>query len=268
MTAVRAVLTIAGSDSIAGAGVQADLKTFAALGVYGTSAVTAITSQNRSGVLGVFIVPLDVIRSQIEASVQDVSPYAVKTGMLATAEIVEMVADVISTRQRPNLVVDPVMMASSAGRRTLLSPDAVEVLKARLLPLAAVVTPNVAEAEVLSGIAVRSLDDAREAARRICDLGPSAVVVKGGHLEGEDAIDVLYDGAIFTEFSAPRWPHGAVHGTGCTFASAVAAGLASGHDTPTAVQRAKTYVTGAIEHALLLDDGARLLNHFWIYTER
>ncbi len=260
---MRAVLTIAGSDSSAGAGVQADLKTFAALGVYGTSAVTAITSQNTSGIDEVFPVPPEIVRSQIEKVAQDITLSAVKTGMLATADITRTVAETIKKLRRPNLVVDPVMTASNPGRRTLLSPEAVEILRTGILPLATVVTPNTAEARALSGIDVRSLDSAREAAKRILDLGPLAVVVKGGHLEGGDAIDLLYDGKTFTEFSAPRSSFGSVHGTGCAFASAIAAALALGDDLPAAVARAKTYVTGAIEHSFELGAGARLLDHFW-----
>lgn len=264
---MRAVLTIAGSDSIAGAGIQADLKTFAALGVYGTAAVTAVTSQNTSGILQVFPIPPKMVRSQIDAIVNDVSLSAVKTGMLATVDIARVVAEMIGTLRPPHLVVDPVMTASGEGQRTLLPPDAVEILKTGILPLATIVTPNTSEARVLSGIDVRTLDTAREAAKRIFDLGPAAVVVKGGHLEGADAIDLLYDGKAMIEFSAPRVLYGSVHGTGCTFASAIAAGLALGDDLPAAVQRAKSYVTGAIAHSFAIGAGARLLNHFWIYTE-
>lgn len=262
---MQAVLTIAGSDSIAGAGIQADLKTFAALGVYGTSVVTAVTSQNTTGVGDVFAMPPQMVRAQIERVAEDVSLAAVKTGMLATADIVLVVAETVGRFKNANLVVDPVMTATSGTRRTLLAPDAVSILKTRLLPVAAVVTPNVAEASALSGIAVTSVDTAKEAAKRIFELGPKAVVVKGGHLEGANAVDFLFDGYVFTEFSAPRLSRGPVHGTGCTFASAIAAGLALGDDVPRAVDRAKRYVTGAIEHAIPIGRGARVLNHFWLY---
>lgn len=260
---MRVALTIAGSDSIAGAGIQADLKTFAALGVYGTSAVTAVTSQNTTGVGDVFAMPAQIVRSQIESVAQDAPLSAVKTGMLATADIVLAVAETVGRFQRPNLVVDPVMAASANGRRTLLNADAVSILKARLLPVASIVTPNASEAGMLAGIDVASLDAAKEAAKRIFELGPAAVVVKGGHLPGADAVDLLYDGRTFVEFSAPRVQGGPVHGTGCTFASAIAAGLALGDDVPGAVERAKRYVTGAIEHASQVGSGARLLDHFW-----
>jgi hydroxymethylpyrimidine/phosphomethylpyrimidine kinase len=262
---MRAALTIAGSDSSAGAGIQADLKTFAALGVYGTSAITAVTSQNTSGVNGVFAVPVDIVRAQIESIAEDVSLAAIKTGMLGTEAIVSAVAEILGRLQIPTLVVDPVMMASGGSRRTLLTPEAVSILKSRLLPLATVVTPNVAEASALSGITVHSADTARDAAKRIFEGGAKAVLVKGGHLEGTQSIDRLFDGRAFTEFSSPRSPIGALHGAGCTFASAIAAGLALGDDLASAIDRAKRYVTGAIEHAIPIGRGARVLNHFWLY---
>ena len=258
---MRAVLTIAGSDSSAGAGIQADLKTFAALGVYGASAITAVTSQNTTGVGGVFAMPAQIVRSQIECIAEDLTLSAVKTGMLATADIVLAVAETVGRLLRPNLVVDPVMTATSGAARTLLAPEAVSILKMRLLPLASIVTPNITEAAALSGIVVTSLETAREAARRIFDLGPRAVVVKGGHLEGPNAVDVLFDGQSFVEFSSPRFSP--VHGTGCTFASAIAARLAQEDDLASAVDRAKRYVTGAIEHSIAIGRGARVLDHFW-----
>jgi hydroxymethylpyrimidine/phosphomethylpyrimidine kinase len=264
---MRVVLTIAGSDPIAGAGIQADLKTFAALGVYGTSVVTAVTSQNTAGVGGVSTMPADVVRSQLDSVIGDVRLSATKTGMLATAEIVGVVCDALARLERPNLVVDPVMAATNPGQRTLLAPDAVSLFKRRLLPFASVVTPNTSEASALAGIAVESAHAAREAARRILDLGPKAVVVKGGHLSGADSIDLLFDGRTFTEFSAPRSSTAPIHGTGCTFASALAAGLALGDDLPAAVDRAKRYVTGAIQHAVTIGHGAAVLDHFWNYTE-
>ncbi|MCM3879843.1 MAG: bifunctional hydroxymethylpyrimidine kinase/phosphomethylpyrimidine kinase [Vicinamibacterales bacterium] len=262
---MRAALTIAGSDSSAGAGIQADLKTFAALGVYGTSAITAVTSQNTSGVSDVFVLPPEVVRHQIQAVATDLALSAVKTGMLATPDIVLTVAEAIARLALPNLVVDPVLAAASGARRTLLSPEAVSTLKTRLAPLAFVITPNVAEAEVLSNVAVTSLKSAREAAKRIFDLGPRAVIVKGGHMDDARAIDVLFDGHAFIELSAPRFSRGPLHGTGCTFASAIAAGLALGDDLVAAAERAKRYVTGAIEHATPTDAGGHVLNHFWLY---
>lgn len=260
---MRTVLTIAGSDPIAGAGIQADLKTFAALGVYGLSALTAITAQNTTGVADVLPLSPQTVRGQIDQIAKDVAITAVKTGMLATADIVCVVSDCLARLEVPNLVVDPVMAAGGPEGRTLLAPDAVSMLKARLLPLARVVTPNVDEAAVLCGIRVDSIGSAREAARRIAGLGRAAVVIKGGHLGGLEAIDVLFHAGTFVELSAPRADVGTVHGTGCTFASAIAAGLALGDDVPAAVERAKRYITGAIEQSFAIGHGARLLNHFW-----
>jgi hydroxymethylpyrimidine/phosphomethylpyrimidine kinase len=260
---MRTTLTIAGSDSIAGAGIQADLKTFAALGVYGVSVVTAITAQNTAEVTDIFALSPLLVRAQIEAVARDADIAAVKTGMLATGDIVGVVAESVGRFQYPNLVVDPVMAASGPTGRTLLAPEAVSILKARLLPLAAIVTPNVAEAEALSGLRIDSLDGARHAATRILQLGPKAVVIKGGHLSGAEAIDLLLHEGGFRKFASPRAGFTDIHGTGCTFASAIAAGLALGDDIPGAVQRAKRYITGAIERSLEIGHGARLLNHFW-----
>ena len=256
-------LTIAGSDSIAGAGIQADLKTFAALGVYGVCAVTAVTAQNTAGVTDVFAMPSDLVRSQIAAVAEDAAIEAVKTGMLATADIVRVGADARERFHWRHLVVDPVMRATHSAGRTLLADAAVSILKSRLLPLAAVVTPNIFEAAVLSGVRVDSLAAAREAAQRIFELGPRAVVVKGGHLTGPDAVDLLFHAGTVTEFAAPRAVTADAHGTGCTFASAIAAGLALGDDIPTAVGRAKRYVSGALGGSLHVGRGARILNHFW-----
>jgi hydroxymethylpyrimidine/phosphomethylpyrimidine kinase len=260
---MRTALTIAGSDSIAGAGIQADLKTFAALEVYGVSALTAITAQNTRGVSDIVAMPSSVVRAQIERVAEDAQISSVKTGMLATSDIVAIVAQALGTFENLRLVVDPVMAASGSDGRTLLAAEAVSILTAQLLPLTTVVTPNLSEAAVLSGLQVSSLGDAREAARRIAGFGASAVVIKGGHFSGPDAIDLLFHRGIFLEFSSPRVSHDDIHGTGCTFASAVAAGLALGDDVPAAVDRAKRYVTGAIEHSFVIGTGARILNHFW-----
>jgi len=259
---MRIALTIAGSDSIAGAGLQADLKTFAALDVYGASAVTAVTAQNTTGVRDFLALPPEMVRLQIEHVARDVPLAAVKTGMLATAAIVEAVAETLGRIRPPNLVVDPVMTAT-ADARTLLTPEAVQLLRTRLLPLASVVTPNIEEAAVLSGMRVDSPETIREAGRHILDLGPMAVVIKGGHMTGAHAIDLLFHAGTVIEFAAPRVPVGAVHGTGCAFAAALAAGLALGDDVPAAVERAKEYVTGAIERSLTIGRGTRIVNHFW-----
>jgi hydroxymethylpyrimidine/phosphomethylpyrimidine kinase len=227
------------------------------------SAVTAVTAQDTTGVSDVHPVPADIVRAQIDRVVLDVEIAAVKTGMLATAEIATAVVESISRLKLRNVVVDPVLASGGHRSRTLLAPDAVSLLKARLLPLAAVVTPNVAEATALSGLEVDSLDAAREAAKRIAGFGPQAVVIKGGHLHGPQAIDLLFHDGVFTEFAALRADVGVIHGTGCTFASAIAAGLAHGCGVATAVNLAKRYVTGAIEQSLSIGHGARILNHFW-----
>jgi hydroxymethylpyrimidine/phosphomethylpyrimidine kinase len=257
----RIVLTIAGSDSGGGAGIQADLKTFAALGVYGTCAIAAITAQNTIGVTAAEAVSADLVIAQIEAVAGDMDLHATKTGMLASAAIVEAVAATVRELELPLVVVDPVMRAKSGDR--LLDEDAVQAMCAELLPLAHVVTPNIPEAEVLSGIAIGSPADAREAARRIRGLGPATVIVKGGHGTGADLVDLLYDGEQFLEFRTPRIVTQNTHGTGCTFASAVAAHLALGFGVAEATARAQAYVAGAIRHALPVGHGHGPLNHFW-----
>ena len=240
MTPVVA-LTIAGSDSAGGAGIQADLKTFAACGVFGTSAVTALTAQNTTGVRGVHAVPADFVVAQVEAVLDDLDVRAVKTGMLATAEVVRAVAAIAD--RLPNLVVDPVMVASSGAR--LLEESAERAYVEDLLPRALVLTPNLYEAQVLLGRSLTTLAEQRDAARALGDLGPRHVLVKGGHavqdIEGE-AVDVLWDGSELHELRGPRVPGGNDHGTGCSLASAIAAGLAKGDDVMTAVQAAKAYV--------------------------
>ena len=252
-------LTIAGSDSGGGAGIQADLKTFAALGVYGTSALTAITAQNTLGVTGVQEMTPDMVAAQIDAVVSDIGTDAVKTGMLSSSAIIRVVAGKVTEHGLPNLVVDPVMVAK--GGDPLLQEEAVDALRTLLVPLALVVTPNLPEASVLVGYEVSTLEQARQAARDIVAMGSRSVVVKGGHLEG-DAVDVFYDGREYREFSAPRIETTSTHGTGCTFASAIAAGLANGIPVEEAVGRAKAYVTEAIRASFPVGNGHGPLNHF------
>jgi hydroxymethylpyrimidine/phosphomethylpyrimidine kinase len=256
---MRRALTIAGSDSSAGAGIQADLKTFAAFGVYGLSAVTAVTAQNTEGVRAVHAVPAEIVAAQIDAVLEDIGVDAVKTGMLANAGIIEVVGERLRAHGVGRLVVDPVLAATSG--RDLLDPGALDVLRRVLLPLAVVVTPNYAEAEALTGRVVRTPADAREAARALVALGSPNAVVKGGHARGP-AIDILFDGCHFQEFSAPRLETRHTHGTGCTFAAAVTAELASDAGVPEAVARAKAYVTGALHHAPGLGRGHGPLGHF------
>ena len=260
MTGVKRALTIAGSDSGGGAGIQADLKTFAALGVYGTSALTAVTAQNTLGVTGVLELPPDLVAAQIDAVLSDIGADAVKTGMLANSGIIRAVADKVKERGLTNLVVDPVMVAKGGDR--LLQEEAVEALRTLLVPLAAVVTPNLPEASALVGYEVATLEQARRAARDIVGMGAGSAVVKGGHLEG-DAVDVFYSAGGLREFRAVRVDTSSTHGTGCTFASAVAAGLAQDMAVEDAVARAKEYVTEAIRRAFPMGGGHGPLNHFY-----
>lgn len=237
-------LTIAGSDSSAGAGLQADLKTFAAHGVFGTSAVTAVTAQNTLGVQGVHPVPASFVDEQITSVVGDLAVAAVKTGMLADRHIVLAVAARAAAGDLRHLVVDPVMVSSSGDR--LLTPDAEEAYLNELFPHAEVVTPNVREASVLVGAELSTVADLEEAARQIARRGPGAVVVKGGDLGGATSTDVVWDGASMTRLEAPRVETTNNHGTGCSFAAATAARLALGDDLPAALRAAKAYVHGAI----------------------
>jgi hydroxymethylpyrimidine/phosphomethylpyrimidine kinase len=256
----RTALTIAGSDSSGGAGIQADLKTFAALGVYGMSAVTAVTAQNTVTVTDVFPLPASIVVAQIDAVASDLPVHAVKVGMLANAEIAAAVADALERLRLPRIVLDTVMVAKGGAR--LLDAAAVATIRERLFPLAEVVTANAPEATALTNLAVASVADARDAAARLVALGARAAIVKGGHLEGP-AIDVLYDGRTLTEFRAERvrTPH--THGTGCTFASAIAARLALGDGLPEATAHAKRYVTAAIQLAPGLGHGHGPLGHFF-----
>ena len=258
---MTSALTIAGSDSSGGAGIQADLKTFAAHGVFGLSAVTAVTAQNRVGVTAIHAVPAAIVTNQIEAVVSDFDVGAAKTGMLLTAEIVEAVVACLETLAVPNPVVDPVMIATSGDR--LLVEDALNALKTRLVCRASVITPNRPEAELLTGHAITSLADTRDAARRIHDMGAAAVIITGGHAPGPDVVDLLYDGHEFIEFRAPRIPIRNGHGTGCTFGAAVTAELALGRPLAEATRRAQTYVAHCLRYALPAERGQGPLNHFW-----
>lgn len=247
-------MTIAGSDSGGGAGIQADLKTFTVLGVFGTSAITALTAQNTTGVTGVVEVPPEFVVEQIDAIMRDIGTDAAKTGMLSHAAIIEAVAAAVRRWGIARLVVDPVMIAKSGA--PLLRPEATDALRRVLLPTALVVTPNLHEAGALVGRPVRTLADMRAAAREIHAMGPRHVVVKGGHLEDADqAVDILFDGSTIQEFSAPRAQSRHTHGTGCVFSAAIAAGLAKGLVIPEAVARAKEVITAAIAAGLPLGAG-------------
>jgi hydroxymethylpyrimidine/phosphomethylpyrimidine kinase len=258
---MRTVLTIAGSDSSGGAGIQADLKTFAAFGVYGTCAVTAITAQSTAGIAEMSALSADLVTAQIEAVAGDIAIHATKIGMLATAAIVEAVAAAIEELELPLVVLDPVMVSKSGTR--LIDEDGVRTMCAELIPRAFIVTPNLPEAEALSGMRIASKDDVGEAARRIHGIGGAAVLITGGHGEGGTVVDLLFDGRTFSEFSTPRIETRHTHGTGCTHASAVAACLALGMDPNEAARRAQQYVAGAIRHAIAIGHGQGPLDHFW-----
>lgn len=252
-------LTIAGSDSGGGAGIQADLKTFAALSVYGTSVITAVTAQNTVSVTGVHEIPVDMISRQIDAVMDDIGADAVKTGMLSSPAIVEAVADGIRRHHISQVVVDPVMIAKSGDR--LLQEDAVQAVKIHLLPLAQVVTPNIPEAEVLSGMSVESEADMITAAKRIADSGPKIVIVKGGHRSGPP-IDIAWDGTTTSYFETPRVDTQATHGTGCTYSAAITANLAKGMPAAQAIEQAKQYLYEALRTAYDIGAGHSPVHHF------
>ena len=264
--ALPRALTIAGSDSGGGAGIQADLKTFTAFGVYGMSAVTAVTAQNTLAVQSAVDLPLEMLEAQVRSVTSDIGVDAVKTGMLSSAAIVERLCDLLEELHLPNLVVDPVMVAK--GGHLLLSEEACDIVRRRLLPLATVVTPNLLEAKALTGRNVQSRSDMREAARKLADLGADWVVVKGGHLEDEDAVDIVFDGSGVDELVAPRSATKNTHGTGCTLSAAITAGLAKGRPVREAIRTGKDFVTEAIAGAVSLGHGHGPINHFVGVTSR
>ncbi len=263
MTIPRRALTIAGSDSGGGAGIQADLKTMLALGVHGMSVITSVTAQNSLGVTGVWDLPVAAVRAQLRAVLDDIGADAIKTGMLSSAAIVNAVADELQESAAP-LVIDPVAVSKHGD--PLLATDAVDALRTRLLPLATVVTPNLPEVEQLTGVRVSRPEDLPKAAGALLALGPRWVLVKGGHLPGE-AVDLLTDGTATVELRAPRLDNRHTHGTGCTLASAICAGLAEGQDLVAAVWAAKEYVTGAIEHGFPLGGGVGPVDHGWRWRD-
>lgn len=257
---MRVALTIAGSDSGGGAGVQADLKVFFRFGVYGTSALTLITAQNTLGVQQVYLLPPEEVYAQIQSVAEDFPLHAAKTGALGDGAIVEAVADAVGCYGIAPLVVDPVMVAKSGD--PLLAPEAVAALKERLFPLAALITPNRLEAEALLGHPIRTLEEAEEAAKALLGLGPKAVLLKGGHLEGEEAVDLLATPEGVLAFHAPRVRTRNTHGTGCTLSAAIAALLARGRPLAEAVAEAKAYLTRALKTAPSLGHGHGPLDHW------
>jgi hydroxymethylpyrimidine/phosphomethylpyrimidine kinase len=258
-TMPRVALTIAGSDSGGGAGIQADLKTFAAFGVFGTSVITALTAQNTLGVRAVEEVQPAFVRAQLDAISEDFPVASAKTGMLARRAIIETVATHCRHGRLRNLIVDPVMVAASGD--VLLAPDAVDAMRELMLPLATLLTPNVHEAEILSGIKINGVATMNLAARRIVEMGARAVLVKGGRLDGPSSIDVLCHGSTIREFSQPRVAVSRAHGTGCTLSAAIAAGMALGIQLEDSIETAKLYVTRALATAERVGHGATPLNH-------
>lgn len=259
-------LTIAGSDSGGGAGIQADLKTFQELEVFGMSALTAVTAQNTMGVHGVYPMSVEAVVKQIEAIGDDIGADALKTGMLFNAEIIEAVAEIINKYRWENVVVDPVMIAK--GGASLLQKEAISAMKKYLLPKALVITPNIPEAEVLTDMSIRTMEEKREAAKKLNDFGVKNIVIKGGHDENPSvSIDLLFDGHDFYTFESKRLNTKNTHGTGCTFSAAITAELAKGKDIHLAVTRAKDFIQAAIEDDLHIGQGHGPTNH-WAYRKR
>ena len=257
------ILTIAGSDSCGGAGIQADLKTITALGGYGMSAITAITAQNTLGVTGVHAIPAAMVRQQIEAVLEDPGVDVIKTGMLLNREIIAVVGEMLAAVPDVPLILDPVMVATSGAR--LIDENAQSILVEQLLPHATLLTPNLPEAEVLSGVSITDEAAMREAGEGILALGVKAVLIKGGHAASEDATDWLFDGETWAPFHAPRIETTCGHGTGCTLASAIATKLGQGKNLHDAIAAAKEYLTDALKHAWPdLAKGSGPLNHGWM----
>ncbi|MBQ8004287.1 MAG: bifunctional hydroxymethylpyrimidine kinase/phosphomethylpyrimidine kinase [Oscillospiraceae bacterium] len=255
---MRTALTIAGSDSCGGAGIQADIKTMTMNGVYAMSAICALTAQNTTGVTGISEVSPEFLHAQLDAVFDDIFPDAVKIGMVSSAGLIEVIADVLSSRRAKNIVLDPVMVATSGSR--LLQSDAVNTLTQKLLPLADVITPNIPEAEILSGLTIRSAEDMKKAARIMGEKCGSAVLLKGGH-SINDANDLLFENGTFSWFEGKRIDNPNTHGTGCTLSSAIAANLAKGFALSDSVARSKEYISGALSAMLDLGRGSGPMNH-------
>jgi hydroxymethylpyrimidine/phosphomethylpyrimidine kinase len=255
------VLTIAGSDCSGGAGIQADLKALSANSVFGMSVLTSITAQNTCGVSSVFHLPSAIIEAQLDAIFSDIPVRTIKTGMLATPEIITTVSNKLATQNIEHLVVDPVMVAK--GGHVLLEDDAISTLKAKLCPQASLLTPNIHEAEVLSGMTIKTLSEVRAAAKIIHQLGCQHVLIKGGHLLEQPGTDLLYDGRFFRMYKGEYIQTQNTHGTGCTLASAIAAHLAKGKPMADAIESAKAYTTEAIRHSFTLGKGHGPTDHFY-----
>lgn len=257
---MKTALTIAGSDCSGGAGIQADLKTFSANGVFGMSVIVSVVAENTSRVISVEDISPEMIKSQIDAVFEDIEVDAVKVGMLSSEACMKAVAEKLRQYTPKYTVIDPVMVAK--GGHALMKPEALEALKSEIIPLAYVLTPNIPEAEAITDITIECYEDMQEAAKIIYSLGAKNVMIKGGHLSG-DAIDLLYDGKDFYTFTTERINTKNTHGTGCTFSSAIAANLANGLPLNKAVEKAKAYITTAIKHSLPLGKGHGPTNHFY-----
>ena len=263
MKKLNIAMTIAGSDSSGGAGIQADIKTISAHGVYAASVITAVTVQNTQKVYDIQEIKPDIVAGQIQCLFDDLSIDAVKIGMVSSISLIDAIAATLKANTLPPVVVDPVMISKSGY--ALLKKEAQDALVKQLFPLAEVLTPNIHEACALIGKEIRTISEMKDAARRICDLGAAKVVIKGGHLDHEKAVDILYDGQAFESLESPRFDTPNTHGTGCTFSSAIAANLALGKPFFEAVSLAKTYITGAIKNALAIGCGHGPTHHFYRY---
>lgn len=257
---MKTALSIAGSDSSGGAGIQADVKTMTMNGVYAMTAITALTAQNTTGVFSIMEVTPDFLAQQIDSVFQDIRPDAVKIGMISSAALVDVIAQRLDRYSAANIVVDPVMVATSGS--ALTQTDAVQAMQEKLFPMATVITPNIPEAEVLAGFSIHTLQDMEKAAKKIGDRWGCAVLCKGGH-NINDASDLLYRRGTFTWFEGKRIDNPNTHGTGCTLSSAITANLAKGYDLSTAIQRAKAYISGALASMLNLGQGSGPLNHIF-----
>ncbi len=257
---MKKVLTIAGSDSSGGAGIQADLKTFSAHGVFGMSVITAVTAQNTQGVFAIQDITPDIIEKQIEAIFEDIEVDALKIGMVSQIETIQTIAKNLVKHNAQNIVLDPVMVSKSGFH--LLNPEAKNALIEKLLPITAIVTPNIPEAEVITGMTIKEIDDMKKAAIQIHSMGPKNILIKGGHLS-EDAIDVLYNGSSFKYFKSKRIPTKNTHGTGCTLSASIASNIAKGYSVEDSVSKAKEYITVAIKNSLSIGKGVGPTHHFY-----
>lgn len=255
------VLTIAGSDCSGGAGIQADMKTMAAHKVYGMSVITSLTAQNTTGVYGVLDIDPEFVAKQIDCVFQDIVPEAVKIGMVSNSKIIEVIVDKLKEYKAKNIVVDPVMISTSGSK--LLSDEAIDMLKNKLIKIATIITPNIPEAEVLSGMTIKTQEDMLDAAKKISKMLDGAVLIKGGHLVN-DAIDLLYRDGEYRWFTSERINNNNTHGTGCTLSSAIASNLSKGYSLEDSIEKAKEYLTGALRDGLDLGKGSGPLNHMYI----